>query len=138
MLTPDECLAYIEQAVRDPTLVLPWHAWVNAHVSSLDAAFDRRSFLDLRYRGLRGAHSVLVRYGRIQPGEVEYDPLNFKLTHCDLCGARLLWALPGQMTRAEIVAYAQAIGDGQLEAQPWIHPGVYCPNKCITRLFQCG
>ncbi len=77
---------------------------MNENLTAIEAAFERRDYLTLKFRGLSGAHSVLLSLGRIEPSNIAYDPLNFKQTHCDHCGAPLFWALPGVTTRAEIVA----------------------------------
>jgi len=62
----------------------------------------------------------------------------FKQKNCLDCGAALFWALPGQVSRDDIVEFAKLIGNAQIAADGWIHPGVYCPNGCTTRLFNFG
>ncbi|QDV30841.1 hypothetical protein Spb1_27760 [Planctopirus ephydatiae] len=135
MLTRDECLIYLENAVKKPPAVPPLREWVNSNLGSLSSAFDRRDFLTIKYRGLIGAYTVLERLGLIEHRDRTFDPLDFNQTHCDYCGGELFWALPGRTTRAEIVAYAELIGDEQLKADQWIHPGVYCANGCTFRMF---
>jgi hypothetical protein len=135
MLTRDECLAFLESAVLNPPPDPPLSDWVAANLDSLEAAFDRCDFLKLKHRGLGGARSVLERVGRLAPLDLSYGTLDFNEKLCRYCGAALFWALPGKTTRADIVRFAQLIGDKEIESDGWVHPGVYCPNGCTMSLF---
>ena len=135
MLSREECLAYLKSAVENPPAVPPLREWVTSNLPALSASFDRRDFLALKYRGLVGAYTVLERLGLIEHRDRIFDPLDFGQTHCDYCGADLFWALPGQTSRNEIRRFAKQIKNDQIAADGWIHPGVYCRNGCINRLF---
>ncbi len=54
---------------------------------------------------------------------------------CAKCGAKLFRPTPGVTTTAEIVAYAKLIDNNAMAQEKWIHPGIYCPNRCISVLI---
>lgn len=122
-------------AVKSPPSDPPLHDWVVDNLPSLEAAFDRFDFLKLKHRGLLGMRQVLERSGMIEELESDYVPIDFSETHCRQCGRELFWALPGKTTREEIVGYAELIGDEQIKADQWIHPGVYCPKGCTFVMY---
>jgi hypothetical protein len=77
--------------------------------------------------------------------EVDYAPEEMKLESwpsdklsldkrtCRNCGATLFYVVPGKTSEEEIVAFAKTAklpNASQIEADKWIHPGVYCPNGC--------
>ncbi len=59
--------------------------------------------------------------------------MSFDKVTCSKCGAPLFYAVPGQTTEQEIIAFARTGKSPffeQVASDKWIHPGVYCPNGC--------
>jgi len=59
--------------------------------------------------------------------------------HCKECGAVLFYCIPGLTSIEEIRAFAQSSLRGAAEdvaPTGWLHPGVYCPNKCTCILVE--
>jgi len=68
-------------------------------------------------------------------------PLPMDATHCPRCREKLFVVRPGQTTREEIVEFAShaSMCEGtSISEDGWIHPGRYCPNGCITELWEFG
>jgi len=130
-----ELLDSLQYIVENPTPERPLRDWVGENLTNIEAFLDRRDYLKLKRRGLIGALSVLERHGKIEPTEFESTPIDYSEKHCRYCGNDLFWVLPGKTSRDDIIEYAQRIGDEQIAADAWIHPGVYCPNGCTFVLF---
>lgn len=135
LLTRDECLAFLKDAIENPPSTPSIHVWIAANLDSLESTFDRRDFLKFKHRGLIGARDVLERLNVIETTDISNDPIDFDEKHCRHCGGDLFWALAGKTTKEEIVGYANLIGSEEIANDEWIHPGVYCSNGCTFRMF---
>ncbi len=136
MQTRDDCLAFMQNAILNPPSSPALSKWIAANQTLLEHAFERADFLRLKHRGLAGAIVVLERFGRIDADLAR--TVDFDEQYCLYCGAELFWALPGETSRDDIIRFAKLIGNDQIAADGWIHPGVYCQNGCTTRLFNFG
>lgn len=61
--------------------------------------------------------------------------------HCKHCRTRLFFSVPQITTRAAIVEFARSWkgpSAAVIEADGWIHPGVYCPNDCGFAMVNLG
>lgn len=74
----------------------------------------------------------VVMAGCVQPRQVTTTG-----DRCPKCGAPLFHAVPGLTTVEDIREFAAGSklpDKGQIAADGWIHPGVYCPNGCYEVL----
>lgn len=135
METQSELLDSLLHVVQNPSPNRPLREWVIENLINIESLLDRRDYLKLKRRGLIGARSVLERHGLLEPTNFETTPIDPTEKHCRYCGDELFWAIPGQTSRDEIVEYAKKIGDEQIAADRWIHPGVYCANGCTFIMY---
>ena len=62
-----------------------------------------------------------------------------EVVNCDVCGAVLLYAVPGETSKQQIAEFAKtskAFSNNKDALNGWIHPGLYCPNGCVALLIE--
>ncbi|MGI9465945.1 MAG: hypothetical protein ACR2OA_02350 [Rubripirellula sp.] len=124
-------------AIQNPPSVPPLSEWIIVNDTSLQNAFEQIDFLRLKHRGLTGVIAVLEKFECINQSDLN-SRTDFDQKSCIWCGSDLFWALPGKTTRIEIIEFGKLTGNQQIIDDGWIHPGVYCPNGCTTRMFNFG
>ncbi|QDT63100.1 hypothetical protein [Calycomorphotria hydatis] len=135
MLSREQCLEFLEVVVENFQTDHRLRDWVESNLNSLETNFDRGHYLKLKHQGLIGARGVLEELGRIEPVDLNNVEIEQSEKHCRYCGADLFWALPGQTSASEISAFGELIGDEEIKSSGWIHPGVYCPNRCTFVMY---
>jgi hypothetical protein len=125
----EECLRYFRQAIERPGSVAPWGEWWRDHEESVRQSFDRPDDLRLKFRTPEAARSILERRGRPAYPISPDSPLAW--SHCPVCGEKLMRFVPNEeVSRDEDVAFGTKAGVAQCRQGYWLHPGVYCPNRC--------
>lgn len=129
---------YLRKIVFSPREVIAWNIWWVENAELVKATLDRRDYLKLKYRKILAAREILARRGECKK-DIHYRWMpEFDETHCRMCGELLFWATPHQTSPSEIREFARRIGRKDIESEAWIHPGVYCPNKCVSVMFNYG
>jgi hypothetical protein len=125
----EECLRYFQQAIERPGSVPVWAAWWRANEELVRRSFDRPDFLRLKFRKLEAARAILERVG--QPARPIHPDSPLAWSYCRICGEPLMRFVPGEEVRREdVVAFGVKAGIEQCQQGYWLHPGVYCPNRC--------
>ena len=104
-----------------------WRSWFAVNRRTLEQCEDRQVVDVLQSYPLMGAIEVLERH------RIHWTHTNDYWAYCQICGASMFQAIPGETTQAQIRDFALR---STLEAREeiarsgWIHPGAYCPNGC--------
>lgn len=64
-----------------------------------------------------------------------FEGLDRSGRHCLACNEKVLRVAPGQTTAIEIGKFAkrsQVWSENAEAVNGWMHPGIYCPNGCVT------
>jgi len=124
-------------AIQNPPSNPPLREWIIANESCLESAFEKLDFLRLKHKRLDGVIAVLEKFELINRSDLN-SKTDFDQKSCNWCGADLFWALPEKTSRIEIIEFGKLTGNQQIIDDGWIHPGVYCPIGCTTRMFNFG
>jgi hypothetical protein len=130
----DECLKYFWAVIKEPDSVETWSEWWSRNAELVRTVFPRDQYLRIKFRKLAAVRQILAERGLLNHSEIEYRSPEMGETRCHFCDRELFWAIPGQTTPEQIVAFAESIGREDLKRDSWIHPGVYCPNGCVSVL----
>lgn len=126
----DECLTYFRQAIEQPGSVPPWTEWWAAHEELVRRSFDHADYIRLKFRRLDAARTILERVGQPATEPPQIDSIY--RTYCPHCGERLMKFIPGfTPSREEVIAFGHRAGIEQCQRGYWLHPGVYCPLRCV-------
>jgi len=110
-----------------------WPAWWQENASLIEENEGRTRYLKVKLYWREGACQILDRHA------IPYhmnETLNW--SRCTECGEPLFAVVPHQTTQAEIIEFARTanfLDVEQIERDPWMHPGVFCPNGCTAVLM---
>jgi hypothetical protein len=131
----EECLTYFRQTIEQPESVRPWSEWWAEHDDLVRQSFDYNDYIRLKFRRLDAAWALLERLGRPAIESPQGNWLD--RTFCPHCGERLMKFVPGsQLTKEEVVAFGHRAGIEQCQQGYWLHPGVYCPLRCVWIMME--
>lgn len=142
----DSYLQTLKAFVEGRTDLREWPAWWQENALQIEEKEEPtyRKTKWAKYRKLEtggGLYAPLPAWRDFACRVLEHHGISYSLSEsvnwhrCPKCGEILFGASPGETTQEQIREFARKSNlpeKDEIERDGWIHPGVYCPNGCVS------